>query len=651
MRISAVRYAIAVVGVSVLTTGSVIVSASLPAAATSLRTFKVNTTVDAPDAHPSSGTCSTAARQCSLRGAIQAANALASTTVVNITVPAGHYVLHLGALAIGPRTVNVTGAGASLSIVSCPASAPFQLVTVAAKAKVSLTALKLTGGVALTGTGGALFNQGTTTLTRDLVTNSTAPSGGGLSNAKGATLVLVSTKVSTNQAAAAPANSGYGGSGGGIANAGSLTLSHSTISGNFAGMGGYGSSDPGGHGGNGGGISNSGSLKATSSTISGNSAGSGGIGSSNNEPSGPGGEGGGIYSPSGVVTLTNSVVSANKSGFTGPLGEAPFPGAGDGGGIWSSGTLHVTGTHFASNLAETGSGVGGNGGGIFNNGPATIATSTFTGNSAGTGGAVGGNGGGIDNHGTLTLTNSTLSGNLAGAGGGSADGGDGGGIYAGAGTLTMTGDTLSANSGGTGGNAIPVDPGCARAGVGGDGGALFAVSSVTITNSTLSGNKNGKGGFLFAPCAGEAPDGVGAGIANAGGHVTVSYSTIADNTDGINNASGTVTLSGTIVADNTVANCAGSISETSGYNLDSGVTCALSRLSDVTGKEPKLATLANNGGATFTQALLVGSPAIDHGGTASLGCPSIDQRAKPRPDEQADHLACDIGAYESQAIG
>jgi hypothetical protein len=58
--------------------------------------------------------------------------------------------------------------------------------------------------------------------------------------------------------------------------------------------------------------------------------------------------------------------------------------------------------------------------------------------------------------------------------------------------------------------------------------------------------------------------------------------------------------------------------------------------------DPKLASLANNGGPTQTLALQAGSPAIDQIPAAS--CPTTDQRGVTRPDN--GESACDIGAYE-----
>jgi hypothetical protein len=187
--------------------------------------------------------------------------------------------------------------------------------------------------------------------------------------------------------------------------------------------------------------------------------------------------------------------------------------------------------------------------------------------------------------------------------------------------------------------------------VGGDGGAIYSTATLSVTNSTISGDTDGQGGFHVPPCGGQAPNGVSAGIAAAGGTATVSYSTIADNTEGIDNlGGGTIMLGGTIVADSPGGNCTGTISETSGYNLDSATTCGFSAGTDINSREPLLGALANNGGPTQTQALGAGSPAIDQGGTSAQGCPAIDQRGVSRADESVDNGICDVGAFESQGV-
>jgi hypothetical protein len=134
--------------------------------------------------------------------------------------------------------------------------------------------------------------------------------------------------------------------GGGIDNEGTLTVAGSTISGNLARDGLFGTV--------GGGIYNGGTLTVTNSTISGNSAGrlGGGIGSG------------------GTLTVTNSTISGNSSE--------------DGGGIFGIGdsaTLTVTNSTISTNSASDGPNAGG---GIINeNGVTNLANTIVAANSGG----------------------------------------------------------------------------------------------------------------------------------------------------------------------------------------------------------------------------------------------------------------------------
>jgi len=119
-----------------------------------------------------------------------------------------------------------------------------------------------------------------------IVTNGSSASGGGISNA-GALSVTASTIIGN------AAISGGQATGGGIFNTGTLTLSSSTVSGNSA---------TGGTQAGGGGIYNSGSLSLTLSTVSGNSASAAGNGG-----------GGGILSNGGTLALNSSTISANTA--------------------------------------------------------------------------------------------------------------------------------------------------------------------------------------------------------------------------------------------------------------------------------------------------------------------------------------------------
>jgi len=170
----------------------------------------------------------------------------------------------------------------------------------------------------------------------------------------------------------------------------------------------------------GGGIRNAGTLTLSGSIVGDNRSGNGdGFGRK-------GGDGGGIYN-GGTLTVTNSAIQANQAG-AGDVGGSGTGGAGgDGGGIYNSGMLTLNGSMLESNQAGTGGrggglagtgGAGGAGGGIFNAEGAslTVSDSSFRNNRGGDGnkgsglanGGTGGAGGGISNSGTLTITSSIL---------------------------------------------------------------------------------------------------------------------------------------------------------------------------------------------------------------------------------------------------
>lgn len=258
--------------------------------------------------------------------------------------------------------------------------------------------------------------------------------------------------------------------------------------------------------------------------------------------------------------------------------------------------------------------------------PVTISGVTIT-----NGNAAGGAGGAIHNAlGTLTLTDAVISSNTAGTGGGINN-------AVGA-TLTLTDVTISSNSANSGGGIANTGTATlARVTLNGNtalsgGGIYNPLGTVTLTNVTISGNTADSGG----------------GIDNAG-TATLTNTTVASNAaggtgGGIRNAGGgSVTLKRSIVATSTGGgNCSGPITS-NGYNLSSDGTCGFTGTGDLNNVNPLLGPLAANGGATFTHALLTGSPAIDVDNTGE--CPATDQRSVARPQG----TACDAGAYEYQA--
>jgi hypothetical protein len=110
---------------------------------------------------------------------------------------------------------------------------------------------------------------------------------------------------------------------------------------------------------------------------------------------------------------------------------------------------------------------------------------------------------------------------------------------------------------------------------------------------------------------------------------------------------GALTVENTILAGGCRA-AAGDLPLTSrGHNLAGDTSCNLTGPGDITG-DLLLGPLQDNGGPTWTHALLACSPALDAGDNAA--CPATDQRGLSRPkDGNGDGTAlCDIGAFEAQ---
>jgi hypothetical protein len=84
-----------------------------------------------------------------------------------------------------------------------------------------------------------------------------------------------------------------------------------------------------------------------------------------------------------------------------------------------------------------------------------------------------------------------------------------------------------------------------------------------------------------------------------------------------------------------------------GYNLsnDNGAGL-LNSPGDQINTNPQLGPLQNNGGPTFTHALLPGSPAIDAGNPSFTPPPDYDQR--DCPFDRVFNGRIDVGSFESQ---
>ena len=368
----------------------------------------------------------------------------------------------------------------------------------------------------------------------------------------------------------------------------------------------------------------------------------------------PDARGGGILN-AGNLTLDHVVVEGNAAfGDDGTNGGMLSDGsagqAGEGGGIYSSGSLSLIDSTVSDNIAQ--GGYGGDGG----------IGNVYIKDNGGAGGAL--SGGGIFASGSLSVVQSTISGDqsLGGNGGQGdsagvfgGDGGDGGAavggglaIATGASSVVITNSTISGNEAvsGAGGNGGLAAASFAKGGDGGNGGnalggGIDALVTFSLNNSTVAANNafGSRGGAFGFPSSalgtagspGFAGSSAGGGVDGYGFAVVNSVSSlIADNTTGLQAPD----FSGTfgVAMNNLLGSGDGAAAITNGVN------------GNIVGQDPKLGPLQDNGGPTFTQALLPGSPAIN-AGTNPDGL-TTDQRGYI---SRSVGGATDIGAYEAGA--
>jgi CSLREA domain-containing protein len=360
-------------------------------------------------------------------------------------------------------------------------------------------------------------------------------------------------------------------------------------------------------------------------------------------------EGGGFqnsaYFDNATSVLNNCLVVENTAVAGGGILNGAFTG--------HTATLTLSNTTVISNTAELYGG-----GGIrqhwftgATNAMASIAlyNSLVEGNTA-----VSGEGGGIAAYGfpannvtsTLTVDHSTIRENTAY--GVDPYTGRAGGIAATDSTVTLTASSVTGNTASGGGYAS------------GLGGGLFILDSAAkVVNSTISDNQ---------AIGSSLPNvsGLGGGVLVAGqfapATLTLTNTTVAENSSnvgggGIANvyfgADTVTTFKNSLVAGNSAPEGMGESCfnpdlgpgegtlTSLGHNLEDYDTCEFDQPSDWINTDPLLDPLADNGGPTWTHALLEGSLARDHGHDAA--CPPTDQRGVPRP--QGPH--CDIGAFEA----
>lgn len=253
-------------------------------------TFFVNTYTDIAEIDPTNGVCASGTGLCSLREAIQEANALPGPDT--ILLPPGTYSMTIagtnedqdltGDLDI---TDDVSIIGLQSSRIESQVGRVMHIIS----GNVTMTGLTLANGNAVgeadqADQGGGVYNGGggVLTLNNCTLTNNVAKNGGGVFNAVGGTLSINASTIVLNDA---QGNT----EGAGVYNMGTMTVINTTINNNHATSAGGGI------------YNNGGTLTLNNVTLTENTATGGGV------------SGGGIAIVAGTVTITNSILANNSA--------------------------------------------------------------------------------------------------------------------------------------------------------------------------------------------------------------------------------------------------------------------------------------------------------------------------------------------------
>ena len=370
------------------------------------------------------------------------------------------------------------------------------------------------------------------------------------------------------------------------------------------------------------------------------------------------GSGGGIFSFAGDLTLNDSTITANSAGD------------GDGGGVFFGRYLYSDDpdlTINASTISANTATIDGGGLAASTYGNVTINASTISDNTADfdNGGLYAYVYGGAN----VIVSNSTISGNTA------LDDVGGLYIYSYQGDVTVSGSTISGNVssdryGGllaTAEDAPDVNVTLENTTITYNQAAFFAGASLDtdeqgqtrVTNSTISGN-TASADFAGLAVFSRYYD------TNISPEVIIEYTTVTGNTATGQNAgvamfgndSSRQNIVASVISGNTAASDADMFIDPTSETVDMtlsllGVDPTTGTLNkdavsmSLTGQNPLLGPLANNGGPTLTHLPGAGSPLLNTIPSGSAGCGvsiTTDQRGESRSAEGA----CDIGAVEVQ---
>lgn len=309
--------------------------------------------------------------------------------------------------------------------------------------------------------------------------------------------------------------------------------------------------------------------------------------------------GGCVYS-AGPVVLDDAVVTGCRVVGHGVGGGVDYYA---GGGVSAKGDFTATDSRFVGNEVYA-SPAGAYGGGVFATGFALLVNATISGNTVENVGWLS-SGGGAFFRGTLQMDYSTVSGNVQ----------EGQGYPGGLTVLvnaTINHSTISGNTGYAVGGIAANSSGIYSSTISGNTGSVTGgvSASAYIVNSTIAFNDGHCGIYsLSSP-------GIESSIVALNGY------------DGLSPNNVCLGFFGTGVL---------------GANNLIGHSTGVPLPPDTIQSDPMLGPLQDNGGATFTHALLPGSPAIDTGN--NLANTAWDQRGQDFP--RVIGVAADIGAFES----
>jgi hypothetical protein len=199
------------------------------------------------------------------------------------------------------------------------------------------------------------------------------------------------------------------------------------------------------------------------------------------------------------------------------------------------------------------------------------------------------------------------------------------------------------------------------------GGVMQSKYRAVLRNSTISGNSATENVGGFVAYTDSPSSGPGRGVP-APGEARIEFTTITANSAengevgglGIS-GEGTHVIQGSVISGNSApvdpdvgfqyaTESAQADFTLIGQDPSDGTLNKDATSSSLTGQNPLLGPLADNGGPTFTHRPGDGSPLIDAVPAGSVGCGSpvaTDQRGTPRPSADG----CDIGALERGAVG